>query len=136
MLTDSQPRTCSLSINDVQMPGWTETYNFVPPPNYFSTLNAPALMMAGQPLSLTVNSSSTTFESVAASTTGWRAGLVRPDTSTVDLGLMADWAVVANYVYKWNMTVPGSYLMQVRCCAAFTAYTVHTHMTELSRCAR
>jgi hypothetical protein len=39
--------------------------------------------------------------------------MVRPDSSMVDLGLMADWEVWPGVVNKWNMTVPGSYFQQV-----------------------
>jgi hypothetical protein len=71
--------------------------------------------MAGQPLSLQLSSSATAtdYPSLAASSTGWRVGLVRPDNSSADLGLMADWEVWEGAVCKWNRSVPGSFFQQV-----------------------
>jgi hypothetical protein len=71
--------------------------------------------VAGQPLTLQLNSSivGTEFASLAASSTGWHVQLVRPDNSTSDLGLMADWEVWAGTVYKWTTSVHGSYVQQV-----------------------
>jgi hypothetical protein len=82
-------------------------------PHVFDTLNLPSLLTAGQPLSLQLNSSVVSFAGLAGNSTGWRVWMYRPDGSTADLGLMADWAVAPGPVYKWNMTVPGNNLTQV-----------------------
>jgi hypothetical protein len=79
-----------------------------PAPTMFDTLRPPTRLMVGQPLSLQLNSSATTFAGLAGSSTGWRVMLVRPDSSMVDLGLMADWEAWPGVLSKWNMTVPGS----------------------------
>jgi hypothetical protein len=78
-------------------------------------LNPASFLMAGQTLSLQLNSSAiaSDFASLAASSTGWRVQLVRPDNSTADLGLMTNWEVWSSAIYKWNMTMPGSYFQQV-----------------------
>jgi hypothetical protein len=82
-------------------------------PNVLDTLTLPSGMAVGQQISLQLNSSATDFASLAGNSTGWRVQLLRPDNSTAELGLMADWTVVPGPVYKWNMTVPGSYFTQV-----------------------
>jgi hypothetical protein len=93
--------------------GQQAVYGIGPAPTMFDTLNPAPLLMAGQPLSLQLNSSAASFASLAASSTGWRVRMVRPDSSGFDLGLMADWVVWPGVVNKWNMTVPGSYFTQV-----------------------
>jgi hypothetical protein len=85
-----------------------------------SALNAPSQLFAGQPLSLQLNSSAASFASLAGNSTGWRLGVVRPDNNTADLGLMADWEVAAENVYKWNKTLPGSYLTLVSQCHTYS----------------
>jgi hypothetical protein len=87
-----------------------------PAPPTLDFLNLPSFVMAGEPLSLHLRSSviGTEFASLAASSTGWRVQLLRPDNSSADLGLMADWEVWQDSFYKWNMTVPGTFLQQVR----------------------
>jgi hypothetical protein len=78
------------------------------------TYNAPAQLVAGQPLTLQINTSTTYFGQLASLGTGWRVGLLRPDNSSADLGLMADWEVWQGVIYKWIMNVPGGYFQQVR----------------------
>jgi hypothetical protein len=79
----------------------------------FSLLDSPPQLTAGQALSLQLNSSVTNFASLAASSTGWRISLVRPDDNTADLGLMADWEVWNDVIWKWHMNVSSSHLLQV-----------------------
>jgi hypothetical protein len=88
-------------------------YNVAQAPHTFDLLNPQALLLAGQPLSLQLNSSAVSFASLAGNGTGWRVDMLQPNGSAVDLGLMADWMMSPGPVYKWNMTLPGSYLTQV-----------------------
>jgi hypothetical protein len=100
-------------------------------PTMLSILNRPPLVMVHQPLSLELNSSSTDFASLAGNGTGWRVLLVKPDNSTVDLGLMADWTLWNGVVHKWSMTVPGSFFTKVMACATLlnhSATAVHCYM--------
>jgi hypothetical protein len=83
-------------------------------PTAFSTLDPPSVLKAGELLNVQLTSTITDFASLAANSTGWRVQLVRPDNSTADLGLMADWEVWNDLVYTWNMTVSGGNLTQVR----------------------
>jgi hypothetical protein len=85
-------------------------------PPMLDLLNPSALHIAGQPLpSLQLNSSviGTEFASLAASSTGWRISMTKPDNSSADLGLMADLEVWEGAVYKWYTSVHGSYVQQV-----------------------
>jgi hypothetical protein len=79
----------------------------------FDALNPPAIQLAGQPLSLQLNSSAAEFASLASRGRGWRVGMVQPDNSMVDLGLMAVWEVWPGVVNKWNMSVPGGFFQLV-----------------------
>jgi hypothetical protein len=81
---------------------------------YLDIGNPPSFMMVGQSLTMQLSSGATDFGSLASNNTGWRVELTKPDTSAVDLGLMSDWMTIGGVVFKWNMTVPGSNLLQVR----------------------
>jgi hypothetical protein len=90
-----------------------QTVSGIGPAPTFGFLNPSPLLITGQPLSLQLNSSVVSFASLAGNSTGWRVWMYRPDGSTADLGLMADWTVAAGMEYRWNMTVAGSYITQV-----------------------
>jgi hypothetical protein len=105
--------TVSLVVDGSLLGNSSQITNIGHAPTVFAGVNLPSLLMAGQPLSLQLNSSATDFASLAGNNTGWRVQLLKPDNSTTDLGLMADGAVWYNVVYKWSMTVPGDSLNQV-----------------------
>jgi hypothetical protein len=92
-----------------------QNINTAPAPPTLDLLNSSLPHAAGRPLTLQLNSSviGTEFASMAASSTGWRVGLLRPDNSSADLGLMADWEVWQGALYKWTTSVHGSYLQLV-----------------------
>lgn len=112
-LTSTAPRTFNLSIGNT-----TAAQQIIPrigAAPIFGILSQVPLYAAGQPLSLQLQlgNSAVSFADLAGNSTGWRVRLVRPDGYTSDLGLMADWTVVAGTDYLWNMTVAGSLLTQV-----------------------
>jgi hypothetical protein len=111
-LNSTARKSIHLAIGSTAV-GQLNISNIQSTPTMFDVLSAPAQLLAGQPLSLQLNSSAASFASLAASSTGWRVQLVRPNNSSADLGLMADWATSAVGVYQGNITVPGSYLTQV-----------------------
>jgi hypothetical protein len=104
-----------LTINSTDI-GRVNITNILDTLPMFGVLNAPLQLPAGQPLSLQLNSSATDFVNLASNNTGWRLGVTRPDNSTADLGLMADWEVGTGSVYNWNKTWPGSHLTLVSQC--------------------
>jgi hypothetical protein len=111
MLNTTDDKTVYLTVGATNI-GQRNVINIGPAPTMFGALDLPSLVMSGQPLSLQLNSSATDFASLAGNSTGWRLSLTKPDSSTVDLGLMADWDVWSGVVYKWNMTVAGSHFAQ------------------------
>jgi hypothetical protein len=113
MLNNSADKAIFLSVDSTPI-GRLDVTNVGPAPTIFDTLNYVSPAMVGQPISLQLNSSATDFASISSSNTGWRVGLIKPDKSRVDLGFMANWGVWSGIVYKWNMTVPGNQLIQVR----------------------
>jgi hypothetical protein len=120
ILTSTTRRSIYLAINATNL-GRLDISNIQQMPPTFNMINASDPLIAGEPINLQLSSSVTNYASLAGNSTGCRVQLVRPDGSSVDLGLMADWAVVAGALYNWNMTVPGSNLTQVsnsRCCVS------------------
>jgi hypothetical protein len=106
--------------------GETSITNIQNASTMFALLNPPPQQIAGQPLSLQlsmqINNSAASFADFTGNSSGWRVQLLRPDNSSADLGLMADWisgaiGQVPSGVYQWNMTVLGINLTQVGCIA-------------------
>jgi hypothetical protein len=112
VLNTTAAKTFYLSVDSTSI-GERSVSCIGPTPTMFATLNLSSPVTVNQPLSLQLNSSATDFASLAASSTGWRIRLVRPDNSTADLGLMIDWEVWSGAVYKWQMSVQGSNFLLV-----------------------
>lgn len=74
--------------------------------------DAAAVFVAGQPIMLQLNST-TTFTAVEASGTGWGVSMLPPGAGTaVFIGFMQP-TVQMGDSYFWNISIPGSSLTQV-----------------------
>jgi hypothetical protein len=113
MLTITTSKSIYLAV-DASVVGRVNVSNIQHVPPTIDMFNTGTPLVAGQPVNLQLNSSVTDFASLAASSTGWRVELLRPDNSSVDLGMMTAWEVWSGVVYKWSMIVPGYYTQQVR----------------------
>jgi hypothetical protein len=112
MLNASTGKTFYFSVGGTTI-GERSVSGIGPAPTMFGTLDLSSPVTVGQPLSLQLNSSATDFASLAGNNTGWRISLVRPDNSTAELGLMADWEVWSGSVHKWQLSVPGGNFLLV-----------------------
>jgi hypothetical protein len=85
-------------------------------PPTLEIINITYPLVAGQLIDLLLSTTIVNYTSLTANSTGWRVGLLRPNGSSTDLGLMAQSTTLNGLVYRWKVTLQGSTLTQVSCC--------------------